>query len=753
LKECGVCSRCVDDDAAVCPDDGSPVASSMPGPRLLDGRYELERRLGQGGMGTVFRARHAVLGRAVAVKLIRSSGVDSADHLARFRTEAEALGRLKHPGIVDVLEFGVDPRGSGVPYLVMELLDGILLSEHCPDKAPLPLDETARLLLAMAEAIDFAHARGVLHRDLKPSNVLLVRGPDGRLEPRLLDFGLARLESPVQRPAAPRPVAAGAARAAAELAGRWHQRTLTAGGSVERTTTLNRIDLGSPIEGAVPGVTQPGQLLGTPAFMAPERFTTGECTSAGDVYALGVIAYQLLTARTPFSGTLGEIASGHLERTPVAPSKLRPELPTTLDAVVLGALAKAPAERPPSARALAGSVARVALDDTVRRWRRREVPRRVAFAAALGLTCAALAPTAHRLAPIAAAERAALDTRFALSRARPVDPRLLVVLLDEASLADESRPLADLADPVAEGLQSLFGAGADAAAVDLIAPAQWSRSAAFARLVVEHRGRVTLAAHSTPDGTLGLEALGGLATVALGREAAGRQFGLVNLEEDVDSVVRRGRVAYAGRDGGSIPSWAAAAARSIGAIATPPGAAWGMPLAAEGTFFLDFGSEFPPGSVVSWRELGSLLRDPARVRGRLVVLGARLAGSGDDALRVPPGPAGSASIPGVLLQTRAIDTILHGFPVREVPGPAVLVALALAAAALAGSVLCGATARRPVGVAAATIACLPPAAFLVFHVSGRLVPVAAPALLLLAVTGLALALRGGLPAPPSIGGS
>lgn len=769
MKECALCSRCLDDGDAACPEDGCATArEGLPGPRVIDGTYELERRLGEGGMGVVFRARHATIGRSFAVKLIRGTSALAPQFLSRFRTEAVALGRLKHPGIVDVTDFGVDPRAGGVPYLVMELLDGVSLDVYCDRVGRLPVAEALQVLDGMAEAVDFAHAQGVLHRDLKPSNVLLATNGAGGWRVKLLDFGLALLDpealgpgpadgAPPSPPAIPLRGPASSVPAPTPQAAEHETVTVARKDAGVEDSSAETGLLGTQLAtGFVGSSTRPGDLVGTPVFMAPERFRGALATRASDIYALGVIAFQLLTGRTPFSGSLGAVARGHLEEDPPRPSSLRHDLPTGVDAALLGALAKRPDQRPSTARGFVEALQQAARAEELRSWRRRQTPRRLAAGLALGLLAAALLSPASALRPIADLERAAIDARFASARPRPLDPRILVVLLDEASLARERRALGDMADVVAEALQRAFAAGARVVAVDLLLPASWGRSGPFVQLVVGHADRLVLAAHATADGVVGPEALSGLATAALGDAAAGGMFGLVNLEEDADGVVRRGRLRFATRDGGAVESWAAAAVRAFGddPRAERAGDAVGPRPAAAHTFVLDFTAVQATSAVVGWSELDErLARDPSLVRGKLIVLGAQLAATGDDALRVPRGPGSPATLPGAMIQARAIDTILAGFPIREPWGPIPPLALALVVAATAvgllvtgslGWSLVGATAVAGLHVLLAWVA---------FRYGGHLVPIAAP--LALFVLGLAMTValrRWAFPPAPS-GGS
>jgi serine/threonine protein kinase/CHASE2 domain-containing sensor protein len=750
VKECVVCGRCLDDAAEACPADGAVPQAGLPGGLLLDGKYRLEQRLGAGGMGVVFRARHLGLGRDVAVKLIRSASAPGPAYLARFRTEAAALGRLEHPGIVNVSDFGVDPREQGTPYLVMEFLEGLSLEEHCRTVGPLPLEAALPLLEAMAEAVDFAHSRGVLHRDLKPANVLLVPDGTGTLQVKLMDFGLARLgESSRGTPSLPSSDPARLARREREAA-----RTLTVASSAGgEDSTLGLDDLlGTPLEAPLAsGTTRPGQLLGTPAFMAPERFSTGESSPAADVYALGVTAFFLLTGRTPFHGSLSAVARGHLSESPPPPSQLRAGIPEEVDRVLLRALAKDPSRRPPSARAFVGDLRSVVAAEALRHWRGREVPRRLAAGLGIGILLTALSPLVGALSPVAGLERRAIDVRFGLAPPRALDPRLLIVTLDDASLAGETRGLPEMGGSVATGLERAFGAGAKAVAIDLLAPASWSRSGEFVRFVTVHRKRLTLAAHATPEGTVGPEAVQGLATTALGEEAAGL-FGLVNLKEDEDGVVRRARVSFPTQDGGRLESFAGAAVRSLTGQRPPdpPSPPSWLGLAAEGTFHLDLSASPTARSIVSWQDLPGLLDGhPDALAGKLVLLGARLAGSGDDALRVP---VGSGTAPGVVIQALAMDTILSGFPVREPRGPLVAGAVAVSVGMVAFAALFGASRVPPLAGTAAVVAAYLGTAVLAFRTGRWLVPVVTPVVLWLAGAALAMGLRAALPPRPLTAG-
>jgi serine/threonine-protein kinase len=274
--------------------------------------YEVLEKLGQGGMGVVYKARHRQLKRLVALKMVLARAHATAGEVARFRREAEAVARLQHPHIVQIYEVG---EQEGCPYLALEYVDGGNLSEKLYGN-PLPVQLAAQLVETVARAVHAAHDRGIVHRDLKPSNVLLTA--DGT--PKIADFGLAKyLESGSESPAAA-------------------------------------------------GATQTGSILGSPSYMAPEQAAgkIREIGPATDVYALGAILYELLTGRPPFRGpTLLETLEQVRSEEVVAPHLFRPALPPDLETVCLKCLRKEPAQRYASAQDLADDLGRFLKGDLV----------------------------------------------------------------------------------------------------------------------------------------------------------------------------------------------------------------------------------------------------------------------------------------------------------------------------------------------------------------------------------------------------
>ncbi|MBA2354739.1 MAG: serine/threonine protein kinase, partial [Acidobacteria bacterium] len=266
LAECGRCGRCFDSGSELCAVDGSPL-STLRGARLLNDRYRLDRRLGRGGMGTVYEAFDGALERRVAVKVIRedivgpASGPGARTGLeARFRQEARAAAGFAHAHVVRIYDFGVDRDRRA--FLVMELLEGETLRQRLASRVPMRPDEALPILRGVCQALTAAHSQGLLHRDLKPENIFLQRHDSGVLA-KVLDFGLAKALA------------------------------------AERPITATDGPTGSA-----------GFLMGTLDYMAPEQVAGDVVSPSWDLWALGVVAYEMLTARHPFRRTIAVADDG-----------------------------------------------------------------------------------------------------------------------------------------------------------------------------------------------------------------------------------------------------------------------------------------------------------------------------------------------------------------------------------------------------------------------------------------------------------
>jgi CHASE2 domain-containing sensor protein len=654
---------------------------------VIGGKYRLEERLGEGALGVVHRAIHLGLERSFAIKLLKTAGAPSPDALARFRREALALGRLRHPHIVEVTDSGID-EAAGVPYLVMELLEGVPLSDVCRRQGPLPLAQALSLFEQIAEAIDAAHGAGILHRDLKPGNIF-VRAEDSRI--KVLDFGLAEL--------------------------------------LDETAASSGRPRGR--EGIEPGLTTTGALPGTPLYAAPEVIRHGEASPASDVYSFGVIAYELLSGKPPFQGTMEEVLTGHLDAEP-PPLLLPPEVWRALRQ----ALRKDPARRPRTAGELVRRLREGMVLAEQARWRAAEIPRRIWMAA---LLTAALLAAGLVLPgpPLPGIERRIGDLRVRASPARAPDPRILLITLDDNPLS-----LADRADEIGRTLSRILDAGAHGVAIDILLHAKWSAAPGFSDLLLRHSGNLTLAAFSEPDGSVvGTDCVDGLTAAALGPQRVSVMFGFVNLDEDRDGAVRGGRHWFRDVSGHERPSWAARAAREL-----RPGLASGTPR----HFWIDTRIDWARYERISWRDLPAALeRHPGLFRDRLVLVGVEFHGSGDDYHRIPQ-HSGRRAVSGLTLQALMVDTIAAGLPIREPGKMSVFAASALVTLFIMARALCA----RRVGPIAAWLtvgaALYVTLSFPVFWWTGLMLPVTAPLLLVLLGLLAAFALRRLLPSPPEI---
>jgi eukaryotic-like serine/threonine-protein kinase len=263
---------------------------------LFDGRYRILRKLGSGGMANVYLAEDEDLGRRVAIKILNDRYANDELFIERFRREAKSAAALSHPNIVSIYDRG---EAEGTYYIAMEVIEGRSLKELILTRGPLPIGQAIAYTFEILDALRFAHRHGIIHRDVKPHNILI-----GGERLKVTDFGIAR---------------AGASQ-----------------------------------------MTEAGSIMGTAQYLSPEQARGAPVTASSDLYSVGIVLYEMLTGKVPFSGDSAiEIAMKHLNEVPKPPSKVRPEIPEDLDHVVLRALAKAPEDRYQTAEEFAEDLHRV----------------------------------------------------------------------------------------------------------------------------------------------------------------------------------------------------------------------------------------------------------------------------------------------------------------------------------------------------------------------------------------------------------
>jgi serine/threonine protein kinase/formylglycine-generating enzyme required for sulfatase activity len=299
MRECQLCKYCFTDDVATCPNDGMPTAHTIDGPPVLEGKYHLDIRLGQGGMGVVYKARHAYLKTLHAIKIILPDLVGNDPQLVtRFRQEALAAAAIRHQNVVNTTDYGV--INGNIPFLVMEYVEGESLHDLLAREKKLDPEKALDLISAICAGVGAAHHQGIVHRDLKPLNIMICNDkPSLSQAVKILDFGLAKIKS-------------------GEL-------------------------LGSFIQAQTTG------LMGSPYYMAPEQWSDDEPDSRSDIYSLGVMLFQMLAGDVPFKGSsIPAIMKKHISDPPPAFNELGVGISPELEEAVRHALQKEPEKRTPT---------------------------------------------------------------------------------------------------------------------------------------------------------------------------------------------------------------------------------------------------------------------------------------------------------------------------------------------------------------------------------------------------------------------
>src|SRR5688572_3617726 len=277
----------------------------QPGQML--GPYRIINQVGRGGMATVYKAYQPSVDRYVAIKVLPSQLAESREFAARFQQEARIIAKLEHPHILPVFDYG---ESDGVSYFVMRYMDAGTLKEKMIEGRPLPLQEIDRLFTQLADALSYAHSRGVIHRDLKPANVLI----DSQGNVFLTDFGIAKL-----------------------------------------------------LESASPRLTQTDAIMGTPAYIRPEQAQGHKVDQRSDIYSLGIILYEMVTGSVPYTAeTPLAVLFKHISDPLPPPSLVKSDIPVPIEQVILKALARDPRDRFATAAEFVAAWER-ALEEAVRR--------------------------------------------------------------------------------------------------------------------------------------------------------------------------------------------------------------------------------------------------------------------------------------------------------------------------------------------------------------------------------------------------
>ncbi|MBL8148324.1 MAG: tetratricopeptide repeat protein [Blastocatellia bacterium] len=304
MKLCPICNQEYTDEVSVCADDGAVLEAADPMlGQLLEGKYRIEKRIGTGGMATVYLANRVQIGDNVAVKILNAESLKNPLAVARFRREAQAAARIKHSGVVTIHDLGNLPEGN--TFLVMEYVDGYSLRDELKKAQQLSTARAMEIMIAVCAGVQAAHDAGIIHRDLKPENIMIEPHRGGIENIKVVDFGVAELREHV-------------------------------------------------ISDALTKLTEAGMMVGTPYYISPEQCKGEDLDTRSDLYSLGIILYEMLTGVVPFRGkTLSAVIIQHATEAPAPLRPLRPDVSEELEAVVMQTLAKDRNMRPTTATALA----------------------------------------------------------------------------------------------------------------------------------------------------------------------------------------------------------------------------------------------------------------------------------------------------------------------------------------------------------------------------------------------------------------
>src|SRR5437868_5046332 len=306
MKRCPLCTQTFDDRYTVCPIDETELMADTGDPmlgRLLDHRYRLTKKIGEGGMGSIYKAVHTEMGRTCAIKLLAPITTGREEALARFKREAKMASRIDNPHAITIYDFG--EAENGLLFLAMEFIDGRPLSGVISEHRMLPVDRVAHITYQVAEALAAAHALGIVHRDLKPDNVMITRKGTDSDYVKVLDFGIAK----------------------------------------------------SVADDSADNLTKTGFVLGTPVYMSPEQLLGENLDGRSDIYSLAIIVYEMLSGKLPFVGDNQQaVMMKRITGLPVPLRAVAPQVSEAVERVVMQGLAREPGERVDDAKEFADAL-------------------------------------------------------------------------------------------------------------------------------------------------------------------------------------------------------------------------------------------------------------------------------------------------------------------------------------------------------------------------------------------------------------